>query len=69
MSSTGIEEPSDEEMRKLLLPNPSNEQLIDAVRKCFAKPGQDVKIVKNLESYDDKNFWVSIDGTYYLAKL
>ncbi|CAJ1942564.1 unnamed protein product [Cylindrotheca closterium] len=62
------DEPSDEEMRKLLLPNPSDDQLIAAVQKSFAKPGQKVSIVKKLESYDDKNFWVDIDGTYYLAK-
>eukprot|EP00980_Cylindrotheca_fusiformis_P017910 scaffold5682_cov140-Cylindrotheca_fusiformis.AAC.21 len=69
MISAEGKEPSDEEMRKLLLPKPSNEQLIAALTKSFAKAGQDVKIVKELESYDDKNFWVSIDGTNYLAKL
>lgn len=66
---TDKDEPSDEEMRKLLLPNPTDEQLIEAVRKSFAKPGQKVSLVKKLESYDDKNFWVDIDGTHYLAKL
>ena len=60
--------PSDEEMRKRLLPNPSEEQLIAAVTKSFAKAGQTVSIVKKLESYDDKNFWVDIGGTHYLAK-
>lgn len=62
------DEPSDEEMRKRLRPDPSDEQLIQAVTKGFAKPGQKVTIVKKLESYDDKNFWVDIDGTHYLAK-
>jgi len=65
---TAADQPSDEEMRKRLLPNPSDEQLIAAVTKSFAKPGQKVTIVKKLESYDDKNFWVDIDGTHYLAK-
>lgn len=65
---TSKDEPSDEEMRKRLLPNPSDEELLAAVTKSFAKPGQKVSIVKKLESYDDKNFWVDIDGTHYLAK-
>jgi hypothetical protein len=66
---SSVNDPSDEEMRKLLLPNPSEEQVIDALKKRFAKPNQFVKIVKTLESYDDKNFWVQIGGISYLAKL
>lgn len=69
MSFEDAEEPSDEKMRKLLLPKPSDEQVIEAVSKSYAKAGSDVKIVKKLESYDDKNYWVSIDGVDYLAKL
>jgi len=37
---------SDEEMRKLLVPDPSPEQMIEALKKSFVKPGQEVTIVK-----------------------
>lgn len=69
MASQEISEPSDEEMRKLLLPNPSPEDALEALTKSYALPGQDVTIVKELESYDDKNFWVKIGETNYLAKF
>ena len=69
MSSQEVSEPSDEEMRKLLLPNPSQEQALDALIKSYGESGQEVKIVKELESYDDKNFWVKIGDTSYLAKF
>lgn len=61
--------PSDEEMRKLLKPTPSAEQLLLALQSSYADPGQSIKFVKDLESYDDRNFWVEIDGKPYLAKV
>jgi Ser/Thr protein kinase RdoA (MazF antagonist) len=68
MASSG-KEPSDEEMRKLLKPNPSEDQVVAALKESYAESGQEVKIVKELESYDDKNFWVEINGTPFLAKV
>ena len=61
--------PSDEEMRKLLKPVPSAEQILVALQASYAEPGQAIKFVKDLESYDDRNFWIEIDGTPYLAKI
>jgi Ser/Thr protein kinase RdoA (MazF antagonist) len=62
-------EPSDEEMRKLLKPTPSYEQILVALQGSYADPGQSIKFVKDLESYDDRNFWVEIAGAPYLAKV
>ena len=69
MASNNNEEPSDEEMRKLLKPNPSADQVVQVLLKSYVEPEQQVKIVKELESYDDKNYWVEIDGTPYLVKV
>lgn len=60
---------SDEEMRKLLKPNPSKEQVLVALQRSFAEPGQEIKFVKDLESYDDRNYWIEIDGKPFLAKI
>ena len=63
--------PSDEEeMRKLLKPNPSQEQVIDVLTNGYLQPGQTAKILKELDSYDDSNYMVQTDdGTLYLAKI
>jgi Ser/Thr protein kinase RdoA (MazF antagonist) len=85
-SSTDDNTLTDEERRKLLIPNPSTEQILDVVRKCYyyvgAKKGKqhgsddetktivsDIQVVKGLESYDDKNLWITIDGMDYLVKV
>jgi Ser/Thr protein kinase RdoA (MazF antagonist) len=62
-------DPSDEEMRKLLKPTPSADQVLEVLKHRYAQPAQEIKLVRELESYDDKNFWVEIDGTSYLAKV
>ena len=59
--------PSEEEMRKLLKPIPTNEQVVEALLKSH---GPTFKIVKELDSYDDKNYLVETDdGTQFLAKV
>lgn len=58
---------NDEELRKCLKPNPSNDEVIQAIRETY-KSSQ-VTIVKELESYDDRNYLVLVDGTKYLAKV
>ena len=63
------EEPSDEEWRKLLKPTPSAEQVLVALQGTYAEEGTAVKFVKDLESYDDRNFWLEIDGVPYLVKV
>lgn len=63
---------SEEEiLRKKLKPDPSAEQVLDAVRTLFYDDRQDVdiRLKKELESYDDRNFWITVDGTNYLAKV
>lgn len=62
---------SDEERRKLLKPNPSNEEMIALVQANYCKPGDDnsVEIVKELDSYDDKNYWMKISGVEHLVKI
>jgi len=62
-------DPSDEEMRKLLKPAPSAEQILVALQGSYVVPGQEIKFVKDLESYDDRNFWVEIDGIPHLTKV
>jgi Ser/Thr protein kinase RdoA (MazF antagonist) len=69
MSSEGTS-PSDEEMRKLLKPNPTQEQVLEALESNYLAPGQTFKILKELDSYDDKNYMVQAsDGVHYLAKI
>lgn len=60
---------SDEEMRKLLKPCPSTEEVLLALQKSYVEPGQEIKFVKDLESYDDRNFWIQIDGKSFLVKV
>lgn len=60
--------PSDEEMRKLLKPNPTHEQVVEALQTGYHE--NSIKIIKELDSYDDSNFLVQTDnGTKYLAKV
>ena len=61
---------NDEERRKLLKPDPSNDEVLAIVKESFAK-GKDcqVEIVKELDSYDDRNWWMRIGGADYLVKI
>lgn len=63
---TASEELSDEDMRKLLKPACTIEQVEEAVRKSF---GENIKVLKPLDSYDDQNFMAERDGTNYLVKI
>jgi Ser/Thr protein kinase RdoA (MazF antagonist) len=58
---------SDEELRKCLKPNPSNDQVLQAINETY-KPSE-VSILKELESYDDRNYLVVLDGVKFLAKV
>ncbi|CAB9520365.1 Inosine triphosphate pyrophosphatase [Seminavis robusta] len=69
-SSKKDEELSDEEMRKLLQPNPSHKEMIELVKTHFASsPDDTVAVKKDLDSYDDCNFWMTIGSTDYLVKV
>lgn len=62
--------PSDEEMRKLLKPNTTDEEVLAVLSKSY--PTMKLVIVKELDSYDDKNYLVvdtANDETKYLAKV
>ncbi|GKY95096.1 hypothetical protein MPSEU_000473600 [Mayamaea pseudoterrestris] len=60
---------SDEEMRKLLVPNPaSDEQLLSIIKEHYDLPT--VKVARRLDSYDDANYMLQTDdGTNYLLKI
>ena len=71
---------SDEEiLRKQLKPNPTNEEVIDVIRTNYFNNGGDsssgdvvdvdIKLIKELDSYDDRNLWISVNGKNYLAKV
>jgi len=60
---------SDEAMRKLLTPTPSVEHILMALQGSYVEPGQEIHFVKDLESYDDRNVWVEINGKNYLVKV
>jgi len=70
MASTNKDdELSDEEMRKLLKPNCSGEEVKEALKETFFLKAANVKIKKQLDSYDDVNFMIEMDGTPYLLKV
>jgi len=61
---------SDEEMRKLLKPNPTAEQVLQILQsKYAANSSSSCKVLQQLDSYDDCNFKVEIDNTPYLFKV
>ena len=61
--------PSDEELRKLWKPEPTDEDALSALKSTFAAESTSVKILQSLESYDDRNYKVEMDGTPYLFKI
>mmetsp|Transcript_27678 Transcript_27678/g.60951 ORF Transcript_27678/g.60951 Transcript_27678/m.60951 type:complete len:442 (-) Transcript_27678:55-1380(-) len=70
-SSSNNNSSEEEILRKQLKPDPTADQVIDAVRTYFynGKEGVDIKLKKELDSYDDRNFWITVDGINYLAKV
>lgn len=64
--SSNTDSSNDEKLRKCLKPDPTQEQVLEAILKTY---GQDAKIVKELESYDDRNYLVELDSTKYLCKV
>lgn len=64
-----LDEITDEAKRKLLKPSPSDEQVLAALQN-FLQPGETMKIVKELDSYDDSNYLVErSDGVNFLCKV
>lgn len=58
---------TDEERRKLLIPAPVDEQVVELLNLHFADSS--AKIIKHLDSYDDRNYHVEIDGEERLFKI
>ena len=66
----GDETLSDEEKRKLLKPDPTIEQIISIAKENFTVGGDNgVEIIKELDSYDDRNYWCRISGVDLLVKV
>jgi Ser/Thr protein kinase RdoA (MazF antagonist) len=65
-SATGVS-PTDEELRKLLKPNPSHDEVIKAIESSYGL--SNIHIVKELESYDDRNYLVRHGESLFLAKI
>jgi hypothetical protein len=63
--------PSDEEMRKVLNPTATEQDVVKVLQTSYAKADDhsSIKIVRQLDSYDDCNFLVEIAGTSYLLKI
>lgn len=77
-TNTNNEDLSDEERRKLLKPDPSDDMVIKVLRDYFVSQINDnttnnhhVKILKQLESYDDRNYMVELggEGRLFLCKI
>lgn len=70
-SSSNNNNSGEEILRKQLKPDPTADQVIDAVRTYFydGKEDVEIKLKKELDSYDDRNFWITVDGINYLAKV
>ena len=58
---------SDEELRKCLKPNPTNDQVVTAIKNTYKT--SNVSILTELESYDDRNYLVLVDDEKFLAKI
>jgi hypothetical protein len=60
---------NDEVMRKCLKPDPSNDQIIKAICEIYKQDPSSVKIEKELESYDDRNYLVRLKDSNFLCKV
>jgi Ser/Thr protein kinase RdoA (MazF antagonist) len=71
--SVNLEHPmdpsSDEHRRKALKPRVTCEQVEAILRQDYALPNQQVRVLKELDSYDDVNFQVKIGDAMYLLKI
>lgn len=62
--------PTDEERRKLLKPSITEEQAMEVMKTLYTTKDDDkVEILTQLDSYDDVNYKVSLNGTLHLLKI
>ena len=64
---------SDEEMRKLLKPNPCEDDIVKVLHGSYVLESSgscgNVRVCKQLESYDDCNYLVEINECQYILKV
>lgn len=61
---------SEEEMRKLLQPNATLDQILEVLTSSYSHvDGDKFEVVQKLDSYDDNNFLVKINSQKYLIKV
>ena len=68
-TSNDADRSNDEVMRKFLKPNPTNKQIIQAISKTYQCDQSHVAILKELESYDDRNYLIQLESKKYLCKV
>lgn len=61
--------PNDEELRKLLKPAVSEDQVRTILQDKYAAEGETVTLIRQLDAYDDQNFMVQIETKTYLFKI
>jgi hypothetical protein len=59
--------PTDEELRKLLKPNPSHDDVLRSIESSYGL--SNVHIVHELESYDDRNYLIRHSESLFLVKI
>ena len=63
---------SEEERRKLLRPKVEVDQALEILRCSYCRSDDErasCRVIKELDSYDDNNFCVSIGGVRFLLKV
>lgn len=60
---------TDEERRKLLKPKVTPEEALSVLYEFYTSEGQQPEVARELDSYDDVNFLVKIDGEKALLKI
>ena len=59
----------DEDRRKLLKPNVSSEKVLSILNEFYIANDEKAEVVCELDSYDDANYLVKIDGEKALLKI
>ena len=68
---SALESSGEEILRKKWKPNPTMAQVFEAVLRHFfaGRPDTAILLVKELGSYGDNNFWITVNGITYLVKV
>jgi hypothetical protein len=60
---------TDEDRRKLLKPKVSADKVLTVLNEFYTSAGQKVEVVRELDSYDDANYLIKLDGKKALLKI